>query len=246
MELDLAQGGIEMHLAAMGLDVVNDRLAEPLGWVAIEEGHLRAIALLQEAVEGGEHHGAGDLIGIDEIQRLGHGDEHLVIHPLRDVVDAQPFRPGVPVALLHILLTPQDRRHQADAKGDLLGPGEQVVVAQDRRQAVKGSRDVGKLETAVGAWGFLLVEDHRVALPLQPVFDVQLLEELAHVAVRAKKDMQTGLIPVAVSVLPGRYLAAEHVAGLDHHWGVAGVTEVFGARQTGEPCSGDDDAHICP
>ena len=243
MELDLPQGSVEVDFAAALGDVVDDRLAEPLGWIAIEEGHLRAVALLQEAVEGGEHHRAGDLVGIDEIQRLGHGDEHLIIHPLGNVVQPQPFGPGILIAFLDVLLAAQHRRHQTDAEGDLLRPGEQVVVAEDRRHAVEGCGNIGEVEAAVGAGGLLLVEDHRVTLPLQPVLDVQLLEQLAHVAIRPEKDVQAGLVPVAVLVLPGSHLAAQHVPGLHHDRGVAGVAEVLGTGQTSQPSTSNGDAH---
>ena len=178
-----------MHLTAASRHVINDRLAEALRRVAVEEGHLRAITLLQETVEGGEHHGAGDFIGINEIQRLGHGDEHLVVHPLGDVVKAQPLRPGVLIALLHVLLAPQHGGNKTHAEGDLLRPGEHVVVAEDRGHTVEGSRDIGEIKTAIGAGRLFLVEDHRVALPLEPVLDVQLFEELAHVAVCTKEDV---------------------------------------------------------
>ena len=234
-----------MHLTTPGRHVIDDRLTEPLGRVPIEEGHLRAVRLLQEAVQGGEHNGAGDLVGIDEIERLGHGDEHLIVHPLRDVVKPQPLRPGVLVALFHVLLAAQHGGHQAKAKGNLLRPGEHVVVAQDRRHTVQRGRNVGEVEATVGARGFLLVEDHRVALPLEPVFDVQLLEELAHVAVRTKEDVQARLIPVAFLVLPRRHLAAEHVAGFHHHRGVPRIAEVLGTSQTRQTSTGDGDAHGC-
>ena len=232
-----------MHLAAAGGDVVDDRLAEALGRVAIEERHLGAVALLQEAIQGGEHHGAGDLIGIDEIKRLGHGDEHLIVHPLRNVVDLQPLGPGVFIALLHVTLAPQHRRHQAQSEGNLLRPGEHVVVAQNRGHTVEGRRDLRKVKTAVSAGRLLLIEDHRVALPLQPIFDVQLLEELAHVAVSTEKDVQPGLVPVAVLVLPGGHLAPEHIASLHHHRSVAGIAEVLGSGKTRQSGTGDRDPH---
>ena len=235
-----------MHFAASRDHIVHDRLAEALGRIAIEEGHLRAVALLQEAVESGENHRAGDLIGINEVQRLGHGDEHLIVDAIRDVVQLQPFTPGILIAFLHVALAAQHRRHQTQTKGNLLGPGEHVVVAQNRRHTVEGGGDVGKVEAAVGARRLLLVEDHRVALPLQPVFDVQLLEQLAHVAVGAEENMQTGLIPVAVLVLPGGHLAAEYITGFHHHRGVTGVAEVLGTGQTSQTSTGNGDAHEQP
>ena len=57
-QADLAQWRIEMHLSPPGGDVINDRLAETLGRVAIKEGHLGTITLLKKAIQGREHHGA--------------------------------------------------------------------------------------------------------------------------------------------------------------------------------------------
>ena len=50
IELDLAQRGIQVNFPATGFDVIDDRLAQALRWVAIKEGHLGAITLLQEAI----------------------------------------------------------------------------------------------------------------------------------------------------------------------------------------------------
>jgi hypothetical protein len=58
-------------------------------------------------------------IGIDEVEGLAHRQEHLVVHPLRDVVQAEPLGPGVLVAFLDIGLTAQHGGHQAQAKGNL-------------------------------------------------------------------------------------------------------------------------------
>jgi hypothetical protein len=85
-----------------------------------------------------------------------------------------------------------------------------------------------------------------VAFPLQTVFDVELSEQLAHVAVSAEEDVQTGFIPVTVVVLPGRHLAAEHITGFVHHRRVAGIHQIFGAGKTGQTGTDDGDAHGGP
>ena len=61
-----------------------------------------------------------------------------------------------------------------------------------------------------------------------PLLDVQLLKELEHVRVSPEKDVQAGLIPVAIFVLPGCNLAAKNITSLDHNRGVASITEVLG------------------
>lgn len=46
---------------------------------------------LQEPVEGGEHDGHGELVGVDEGQGLGHGDEHLNRKQRRTHIKSLPF-----------------------------------------------------------------------------------------------------------------------------------------------------------
>ena len=82
-----------------------------------------------------------------------------------------------------------------------------------------------------------------MALPLQPVFDVQLLEELKHVRVGPEEDVQTRLVPVTVLVLPGSNFAPEHITGLDHNRGVAGISQVLGAGQTRQTGPRNGDTH---
>jgi len=40
-----------------------------------------AIGFVEEAIHGCEHHRHGQLLGVDEIQGLGHGDEDLRVDP---------------------------------------------------------------------------------------------------------------------------------------------------------------------
>jgi hypothetical protein len=47
----------------------------------------------------------------------------------------------------------------------------------------------------------------------------------------------------SVFVLPSRHLAAQHVAGLHHDWGVTGIAEVLGAGETRQASTGNGDAH---
>ena len=85
-QVDGPQGCAELHGAPTGTDVVHQWLAEPLRRRPIQKRHAGAVLFLQKAVQGREHHGGGDLIRIDEVEGLAHGNEHLVIDPFRDVV----------------------------------------------------------------------------------------------------------------------------------------------------------------
>ena len=158
-------------------------------------------------------------------------------------MDPQPLGPGILVALFDIALTPEHRRHKAQAEADFLRPAQHVVVSQDRCHTIHRGWQIREIKAAVSAWFLLLIEDHRVALPLQPVFDVQLFEDLKHVRVGPEKDMEPGLVPVTVLVFPGCNLATEHIASLHHHWRMANIGEIFGAGQTRKTGSGDSNPH---
>ena len=84
-----------------------------------------------------------------------------------------------------------------------------------------------------------------MALPLEPVPNAQLGKQLQHVGIGAKKDVQTGFVPVAVFVLPGRHLAAEHIAGFVNHRGMAGIAQVFGTGQPRQPRTRNRHPHRC-
>lgn len=81
---------------------------------------------LEEAVEGCEHDGHGQVLGVDEGQRLCHGDEHLLVHAVRDALLLHPLGHGDVVLLLDVLLATQDGWDESDGKLDLLGPREHL------------------------------------------------------------------------------------------------------------------------
>ena len=101
----------------------------------------------------------------------------------------QPFCPGIFITILHIALTPQHGRHQPQAKGNLLRPGEQIIITEDGRKAIEWCRYIWKIEPAIGTRLLPLIKNHRMRLPLQSIFDVQLLDQLAHVAIGAKENV---------------------------------------------------------
>ena len=76
-------------------------------------------------------------------------------------------------------------------------------------------------------------------LPLQPVLDVEFLEQVHHVGVRAEEDVKAGLDPIPVLVLPRRYLAAEHVPALEHDGNVTRICEVLCAREPSQTATDD-------
>merc|ERR1719454_1721273 len=76
--------------------------------------------------------------------------------------------------------------------------------------------------------------------------DPELGEEVHHVWVRAEEDVQPCLDPVAVLVLPGTDLAAEHIPRLEDQRRVPRVREVLGAREAGEATPDDRDLLLLP
>lgn len=81
-------------------------------------------ANLQKAVESRQHHGHGQVVRVDEVQRLGHGNEDFVVHAVRYPLLFHPFRDGKRIALFNILLAEQNGRDKPDAKLDLLRTGD--------------------------------------------------------------------------------------------------------------------------
>jgi hypothetical protein len=69
-------------------------------------------------------------------------------------------------------------------------------------------------------------------LPLESVVDAELGEKIHHVRVRAKENVKAGLDPVAIGILPGGDLSAEHIAGLVDNRLMAGINKVLSGRQS--------------
>ena len=150
-------------------------------------------------------------MGVNEVERLGHGDEYFFFDSGGDVLLFEPVGKRVFVHCFDIVLTLKHGRNQTYTEADFFGPGEHIVVAQDGCDAVEGGGKVGKVKAGIGSGGFRLIENHRVFFPLQPVFDVKFFEELEHIRVCAEEDVEAGFIPVAVCIFPGGDFAAEYV-----------------------------------
>lgn len=71
-------------------------------------------------------------------------------------------------------------------------------------------------------------------LPLEPVLDAELLEQVLDVRVGAEEDVQARLVRVAVGIAPGGDLAAQEVAPLEEDGNVAGVGDVLGRGEARE------------
>mmetsp|Transcript_15341 Transcript_15341/g.46134 ORF Transcript_15341/g.46134 Transcript_15341/m.46134 type:complete len:268 (-) Transcript_15341:321-1124(-) len=187
-----------------------------------------------------EHDGHGQLIRVDEVQRLGHGDEHLRVDALGHVVLAHELEAAELILGVDEALALDEHGQQRRRAAELLGERKHLLVHEDGKAEVKRRRDAGhEVEGRELARELLHREDHLVDLPLQAVVDVELAEEVHHVRVGPEEDVQPRLDPVAVLVLPGRDLAAEHVTRLVDHRLVPGVDEVLGGGEAREAAADD-------
>eukprot|EP00966_Prymnesium_polylepis_P291692 6736977-Prymnesium_polylepis.1 len=76
------------------------------------------------------------------------------------------------------------------SRAHLLLDGQHFRVHQDRRRHVERcGHALRELERGELAGQVLHSEGHAVRLPLQPVLDVELLEEIHHVRIRAEEDV---------------------------------------------------------
>mmetsp|Transcript_19602 Transcript_19602/g.52893 ORF Transcript_19602/g.52893 Transcript_19602/m.52893 type:complete len:205 (+) Transcript_19602:1089-1703(+) len=131
VHLDLLEGALGDHLAAPCLDVLLHGLAEAVRLVAVEEGHLQAVVLVEEAVHGGEHDCHGQLVRIDEVKGLGHGDEDLLVDALGHAVLAHEVSDGELVLRVDELLSLDEHGDERRGCLDLLPEREHLLVAQD-------------------------------------------------------------------------------------------------------------------
>mmetsp|Transcript_12821 Transcript_12821/g.36773 ORF Transcript_12821/g.36773 Transcript_12821/m.36773 type:complete len:312 (+) Transcript_12821:2452-3387(+) len=196
--------------------------------------------LLQEPVQGNQHANHAQIIRVDKVQRLGHGNEHLVVHTRRHPLLLHPLGHRQVILRLHVALPEDDRRKQPDRKLNLLRPRQHLVVRQNRHHPVQRRRDVREIKPRKLPRRVRHREDHRMRLPLQAILDPKLLEHVHHVRIRPEEDVQTRLVPVAILVLPRRHLATQHVPRLQHNRLMPRVHQVLGRGQPRQTRAGDD------
>ena len=147
------------------------------------------------------------------------------------------------VLLVDEVLALNEHREQGRRRLQLLPEREHLLVHEDGEAEVEGRGDTrDEVEGGELAGQLLHGEDHLVHLPLEAIVQVELVEEVHDVGVRAEEDVQARLDPVPVLVLPGADLAAELRARLVDHGRVPRVGQVFGAREAREPAP--DNGHL--
>mmetsp|Transcript_21608 Transcript_21608/g.63425 ORF Transcript_21608/g.63425 Transcript_21608/m.63425 type:complete len:451 (-) Transcript_21608:32-1384(-) len=229
-------------LAPPGLDVLYRRGAETIGLIPVEEGHLQAVALVEEAIHGGQDHGHAELVRVDKIECLGHGDEDLLVDALGHAVFAHKVGHAEFVLRVDEGLALDEHGEEGGRRLYLFPQRQHLLIHQDGQAEVE-RRGYARYEVEGGELpGELLHREyHLVDLPLQPVVYVQFGEQIHHVRVRPEEDVQAGLDPIPVLVLPRRHLSPQHVPRLVDGGFVPGVGQIFGARQSGQPSPDDGD-----
>mmetsp|Transcript_12107 Transcript_12107/g.35977 ORF Transcript_12107/g.35977 Transcript_12107/m.35977 type:complete len:531 (+) Transcript_12107:270-1862(+) len=239
---ELVHRAAELDLAAPGLDVLLHGSAEAVGLVAVQEGHLQAIGLVQETVHRRQHHRHGELVRIDEVEGLGHGDEHLIVDAVRHAILLHELTDGQVILLVDEILALHQHREKRGGSLKLLRHREHLLVQKNGQGEVQGSRDaLEEIERGELAGQLLHSEDHLVALPLQAVLNVELREEVHHVGVGAEEDVEARLDPVTILVLPRGDLAAKNVPCLQHKRLMPSIHEVLGAGEAGQAAADDGD-----
>lgn len=96
---------------------------------------------LEETVESSQHNGHGQVFRVDEVEGLGHGDEHLVVHTVRNPLLFHPLGDRERIAFFNVFLAEQNGWQEPDAKLDLLRTSERRGgrTAQRREQQSLGN-----------------------------------------------------------------------------------------------------------
>mmetsp|Transcript_17306 Transcript_17306/g.41021 ORF Transcript_17306/g.41021 Transcript_17306/m.41021 type:complete len:329 (-) Transcript_17306:76-1062(-) len=239
---DLLDGGVHHDLSASLLNVLLHRLAETIGLVAIKEGHLQTVRLVEEAVHGGKDDRHGKLIGINEVEGLGHGNKNLLVDALRHAKLPHEVSDGELVLSINKVLPLDEHGNERRSGLDLLAEGKHLLVHENGQTEVEGSRNSGdEVEGGELSGKLLHGKDHLVDLPLETIMDTELSKNIHHVRVGTEEDMKSSLDPVSVLILPGRDLAAEDIAGLVDGGLVSSIDQILGAGETREATADDGD-----
>mmetsp|Transcript_19464 Transcript_19464/g.42292 ORF Transcript_19464/g.42292 Transcript_19464/m.42292 type:complete len:655 (-) Transcript_19464:324-2288(-) len=242
---DFFDGGVHDNASAPCLDVFFHGSTEPIGLVSVQKGHLQAVVFVQETVHGGQDNRHGKLVGIDKIQGLGHGNKDLRVDTLGHAVFSHEIRDAEFVLGIDKGLSLDEHGQQRGCRLDFLSEREHFLVHENGQTKVEGGGDSGdEIEGGEFTGQFLHGEDHLVDLPLQTIVDVEFVEQIHHVGVGSKENVQTSFDPIAVRVLPRRDFSAQHVPGFVHNGFVAGVRQVLGAGQSGESSTDDGDLFL--
>ena len=234
VEHELLEALLHVNRATILRDGVHHRCAQTIRLVTVQERHLQAIRFVQETVHRRQHDSHGQLVRVDEIQSLRHGDENFFVNALRHTILAHEIQDAEFVLLIDELLALDQHRQERRRRLQLFRQGQHLLVHENRQAKVERRGDaLDKIERREFTRKLLHGEDHLVHLPLQSILDVQLGEEVHHVRVRPEENVQTSLDPIPILILPRAHLTPEHVSRLQHDRFVTSLRQILGARQAG-------------
>mmetsp|Transcript_9779 Transcript_9779/g.20454 ORF Transcript_9779/g.20454 Transcript_9779/m.20454 type:complete len:415 (+) Transcript_9779:1901-3145(+) len=229
-------------LSSASFDVVLHGSTETVGLVSVQESHLQSIVFVQETVHGCQDNGHGQLIGVDEIQGLGHGNEDLGVDALGHTVLAHEIRNTKLVLGVDERLSLDQHGQKRRGGLDFFSEGQHLLISQDSQTKVKGGRDSGdEIEGGEFTGKLLHGKDHLVNLPLETIVDVEFIEKIHHVGVGTEENVKTGFDPITVLVLPRRDFSSQNVTGFVDDGFVTGIRQVLGASQSRKSSTDDGD-----
>ena len=172
---DLLDRSVHNNLSASLLNVLLHGLAETIGLVAIEEGHLQTVRLVEEAIHGSKDDRHGKLIGIDEIESLGHSNKDLLVNALWHAILAHEVGNGELVLSIDEVLSLDEHGNEWRSGLELLAEGKHLLVHENSKAKVKGGRNSrDEVEGGELSGKLLHGEDHLMDLPLETIMDAEL------------------------------------------------------------------------
>ena len=240
--LNVGDPGAGQDLGAAGLDILGQRAGQMLFWRALEKAHVAGIVLTQEKTADIEHDAGADVFGFEEFKRQGHGQEHLAQHAVGNTNAAMPFLISQAILRRIVFFTAKENRRQSLHQCCLFAQAE-VLVLENGRQEMQGRRQRHrtKLETLT------LIERvcQDVIFPQNAIIRADIAHQVKNFLVSPEKDMQPGLDPVAIGILPGRPLAAQHIPFFQDNHLMTGFDQALGGSQPGQPAANHEYARAC-
>mmetsp|Transcript_2821 Transcript_2821/g.3791 ORF Transcript_2821/g.3791 Transcript_2821/m.3791 type:complete len:294 (-) Transcript_2821:53-934(-) len=201
--------------------------------VAIQKGHLQTIVFIQKSVHGGQNDSHTQLIRINKVQSLGHGNKDFFIDAVGHAVHFHKVLNREFILSINKVLSFNQHGQQRRSCLQLFSQGQHFLVHQDGQPKVKGCGNTrNEIKGGEFTGQFLHGKNHFVDLPLQTIMNIQFIKEIHHVGIGTKKNVQARFNPISILILPSRYLSTQSIASFVHHGFVTGIGQILGTRQT--------------
>mmetsp|Transcript_5017 Transcript_5017/g.19290 ORF Transcript_5017/g.19290 Transcript_5017/m.19290 type:complete len:470 (+) Transcript_5017:1112-2521(+) len=167
VEHELLESLLRLDGATILLDRVHHGCAQSIGLVTVQECHLQSVRFVQESVHRRQHDGHRKLIRVNEIQSLGHGNEHLLIDALGHTILAHEVLHAEFVLLVDEVLPFNQHGQQRRRRLQLFRQTQHFLIHENRQTKVERRRDpLNEIERRELSRKLLHGEDHLVHLPL--------------------------------------------------------------------------------